>query len=146
LAEALGWQFADADQFHSPASIAKMSQGHPLDKADRLPWIRKIATFLKEWTEQGVNGVIACSALRQEHRLILRGNLGDSLKFVYLKGTFQLFEKRLLQRQGHFMKAGMLQSQIADLEEPETALVVDASESVEHIVSQLITYCRDFTR
>lgn len=133
LAADLGWPFADADAFHSPASRAKMSAGIPLTDADRAPWLDRLAAWIAERLASGQTGVLACSALKQDYRRHLSGGR-DEVLFVYLKADPALLADRLLHRQGHFAKVSLLESQLATLEEPREALVVDAAQTPGEIV------------
>jgi gluconokinase len=135
LAQALNWRFADADQFHPAANIQKMSQGVPLTDADREPWLRAMRNAIVGWIQSGESAVLACSALKQQYREQL--TVGPELKIVYLKGEPDLIRERLSHRQAHFMKAEMLASQFADLEEPADALVIDISRPPDQIVSEI---------
>ena len=138
LAAQLSWEFADGDDFHPLANIAKMSRGIPLTDEDRLPWLKSIRDAMRQWQAQGKNGVIACSALKRSYRELLGiGANGKDVRLVYLKGTCDLLLERLHSRKGHYMKDKMLVSQLADLEEPEDALTVDVSKSPEEIVSEI---------
>lgn len=135
LAEALGWQFADADSFHSAANIHKMSHGIPLTDADREPWLAAMRKQIEQWIRSGVNAVLACSALKQRYREQLC--VGPEVKVVYLKGNSELIYSRLSTRQGHFMRPEMLTSQFADLEEPVDAIVVNISQAPDHVVKDI---------
>ncbi len=135
LASDLGWEFADADEFHSAENVEKMRNGTPLTDADRGPWLEKLRTCIVEWTEGEKNGVLACSALRQVYRDHLRVN--PQVRFVYLKGERDLLSERLLERPGHYMKQPMLQSQLATLEEPRDAVIVNASSTPREIVQEI---------
>src|SRR5580693_2512905 len=74
LADMLHWRFADADAFHSQASIAKMRSGVPLTDADRKPWLNAITTWMDERIATGESAVAGCSALKQRYRdLLLSG-------------------------------------------------------------------------
>jgi gluconokinase len=138
LAAQLSWEFADGDDFHPPANIAKMSQGIPLTDEDRLPWLRSIREAILQWQAQGKNAVIACSALKRSYRELLGiGPNTNDIRLVYLKGSYDLLLERLHSRKGHYMKEQMLASQLADLEEPEDALTMDASRPPEEIVSEI---------
>jgi gluconokinase len=138
LAAQLSWEFADGDDFHPPANIAKMSQGIPLTDEDRLPWLRSIREAILQWQAQGKNAVIACSALKRSYRELLGiGPNANDIRLVYLKGSYDLLLERLHSRKGHYMKERMLASQLADLEEPEDALTMDASRPPEEIVSEI---------
>jgi gluconokinase len=123
LASELRCEFLDGDGLHPPANIHKMTVGIPLTDADRVPWLAAIHARIVESFERGRNLVVACSALKQRYRETLAN--GVSITWVYLKGSEEVIRARLLERQHHFMKAEMLASQFADLEEPTDAIVID---------------------
>ena len=133
LAAQLNWQFADADGFHPPANIEKMSHGIPLNDADRAPWLAAMRKAILEWIAAGKNVVLACSALKSAYRDELRPS--PQVKIVYLKGNYALFAERIRQRHGHFAGEGILAGQFADLEEPDDAITIDAAKSPEEIVA-----------
>lgn len=135
LAKLRGWEFVDADDFHPPANVEKMRHGIPLTDADRRPWLEALHNNIAEWNSERRNVVLACSALKQSYRDQLRA--GAEVKLVYLKGSYELFSRRVLARKGHFAKQDLLASQFADLEEPTDAITVDASESPEEIVEEV---------
>ena len=135
LASQLGWEFADADSFHSPANIEKMAHGVPLNDSDRIPWLNSIRETMEQWSAQQRNVVLACSALKKSYRERLQINSG--VKLVYLKGTYDLLRKRLHSRKGHYATEQLLASQFADLEEPEDAITVDVAYSREEIVAEI---------
>jgi gluconokinase len=135
LSRQLGWEFADADDYHSAANIQKMTNGIPLTDAERAPWLETLRGLIAGWIAEGKNAVLACSALKREYREILR--TGPKVKFVYLKGSPELLHQRLHARVGHFMTEKMLESQLATLEEPHDAIVVDVDRSPEEIVAQI---------
>ena len=135
FAARLNWQFADADTFHPPANIEKMSKGIPLNDADRAPWLAAMRKGILEWIAAGKNVVLACSALKRAYREELRPS--PEVKIVYLKGTYALFAERIHHRHGHFAGEGILSGQFADLEEPENAITVDAAKSPEEIVAEI---------
>ena len=137
LAQSLNWDFSDADDFHPSANIEKMSLGIPLEDADRLPWLLQLQTTIDRWLLENKNVVLACSALKASYREILCRN-EQRIKIVYLKGDFELFAARLKNRENHYMKADLLSSQLDTLEEPEDAIIVDASQPLELIVLQII--------
>lgn len=126
LAEDLGWKFLDADDFHPPANVEKMSQGIPLEDTDRLPWLESLHDLLLHCLERGEHIVVACSALKGSYRKYLLLD-DERVKLVYLKIDHALVLERLRARKGHFMKAEMLDSQFAALEEPEEASHFDIS-------------------
>ncbi|EHC11093.1 gluconate kinase [Fischerella thermalis CCMEE 5273] len=136
LADSLHWEFSDADNFHSPQNIDKMRRGISLDDGDRLPWLQDIQAAIKECLEDNQNVVLACSALKSSYRQYFF--IGDErIKLVYLKGSFDLIQKRLNQRQNHFMSEKLLKSQFDSLEEPADALYVDISAPPEVIVQNI---------
>jgi carbohydrate kinase (thermoresistant glucokinase family) len=134
LADELGWKFADADDFHPPANVAKMSAGTPLDDTDRAPWLAAIRLYIDTRTSAGENAVVTCSALREKHRAVLLRDAPD-VKLVYLRGTREVLWSRISSRQGHFMKPAMLDSQLATLEEPSNALAIDIDQSPAQIIA-----------
>ena len=135
LAKQLGWEFADADDYHSATNVAKMQSGIPLIDADRAPWLERLASLIAGWILNRTNVVLACSALKQAYREKLRVN--DQVRIVYLKASRQLLSRRLLERHGHYMKEQMLESQLATLEEPEDAIIVSESGTPEKIVCDI---------
>ncbi len=142
LAQALDWDFLDADDFHSPENIAKMKSGIPLGDSDRAPWLSKLNELLLATLKKGRHPVLACSALKERYRLRLCRGI-DGLQFIYLKGSCDLIWSRISRRQGHYMKPEMLRSQFAALEEPAEALVVDIRPTPEEIVEQILKTFRD---
>ena len=124
LSTRLGWPLLDADDFHPPANIEKMRAGTPLTDEDRWPWLHRLNILLREKDSNGESALMACSALKQTYRDRLAAGLKD-VRWVYLKGSFELIEARLKARKGHYMKAGLLESQFATLEEPADAITVD---------------------
>jgi len=135
LAGQLGWEFVDADNFHSPANIEKMAHGVPLDDNDRIPWLNSIREAMEQWNAQRRSVVLACSALKKIYRERLQINSG--VKLAYLKGTYDLLRERLHSRRGHYATEQLLASQFADLEEPEDAITVDVAHSPEEIVAEI---------
>lgn len=136
LAKSLGWEFRDADDFHSAANIEKMRMGIPLTDVDRWPWIQKMQGSIDEWLKDDKNVVLACSALKDSYRkLLIRDQ--EKMRIVYLKGSFNLIKKRLQQRQNHYMKTDLLISQFDTLEEPEDGVWVDAEEPLEVIIAEI---------
>jgi gluconokinase len=135
LASQLGWEFADADDYHSAGNVEKMRTGIPLTDADRAPWLETLRALITRWIAAGKNGVLACSALKRTYRENLQ--LSPEVKFVYLKGSPSLLHQRLHSRLGHFMTEQMLASQLAALEEPEHAVIVDVDASPAEIVAKI---------
>ena len=116
LAERLGWDFFDADDFHPPENIAKMAAGIPLNDSDRTPWLVTLSDLLLSTLKAERHPVLACSALKESYReQLLDGKTG--MEVIYLKGSYNLLWARMSGRQGHFMKAEMLKSQFSALED-----------------------------
>ncbi len=137
LAAALGVEYAEGDDFHPAANVAKMSAGTPLDDEDRAPWLDTIAEWLLAHADSG--GVVSCSALKRRYRDRLRA-AAPGLCLVYLEVPRAELERRLTVRTGHFMRARMLDSQLADLEPPsadEPSITVDATGGVDAVVAQI---------
>jgi gluconokinase len=118
LAERLGCEFADADDFHPPENIAKMRAGIPLDDADRAGWLDALGCFLAGRERV----VLACSALKRRYRDRLR-ELGGELRFFVLDVERAVLAGRLEARE-HFMPASLLDSQLAILELGEEVRVI----------------------
>jgi gluconokinase len=135
LASQLGWEFVDGDDYHPAANVEKMRNGIPLTDADRAPWLETLRALIAGWIAAGTNAVLACSALKRAYRESLRA--APEVQVVYLRGTPQLLQQRLRARLGHFMTEPMLESQLAALEEPEHALVVDVGRSPVEIVAEI---------
>lgn len=123
LADAAGWPYLDADDFHPAANVAKMRAGVPLTDDDRRPWLDRLTAEMTAINARGDHAVLGCSALKQAYRDRL-ARAGD-VRIVYLKGDRATIEPRLAARAGHYMPASLLASQLAALEEPANAVVVD---------------------
>lgn len=136
LAAALGWPYCEGDDLHPPANLQKMAAGIPLTDADRLPWLRELRRLIERRLAAREHAVIACSALKGSYREILTGGL-EEVYFVHLTGSPALIRQRLAQRAGHFMKVGMLDSQMATLEPPADAVEVDVAGSPTEIVAEI---------
>jgi gluconokinase len=135
LANRLGWEFADADDFHSAANKDKMHRGTPLTDADRIPWLAAIHEKLVKSGSEQRSIVLGCSALKQSYRELLFHDL--EVRLVYLKGSYELIDERLHDRKGHFADDKILAAQFADLEEPSEAIVVDIAGEPEQIVEEI---------
>jgi gluconokinase len=132
LSAELGWTYYDADDFHPPANVLKMSAGVPLDDADRIPWLEALRRLILDAIERGESAVLACSALKASYREYLLAD--ESVKLIHLQGDYELIQQRLSGRRGHFMNPALLDSQFAALEEPEQDVRVDISQSPAEIV------------
>jgi gluconokinase len=140
LAQRLRVPFADADDFHPPANIAKMTAGHALDDDDRQPWLESIGEWLAEHDEDGA--VVTCSALKRRYRDQLCHH-APRAEFVLLHGTFEVISRRQASRPGHFMPPSLLQSQFDTLEPlapDENGLVIEVDQSVDAIVQAYVDH------
>jgi gluconokinase len=140
LAQRLGWSFEDADKFHPPSNVAKMSAGQPLTDEDRRPWLQAIANEIDRVCKAGEHAVIACSALKRPYREILVHGRHD-VRIIYLQGTQDLIASRLALRKGHFMPPGLLASQFGTLEPPdasENPVTVSIDAPIETIVDDIV--------
>ena len=138
LADELGWRFYEADDFHPRPNIEKMRSGLPLADEDRWPWLNLLREQITRSHAAKESAVLACSALKRAYRERLR--VSDDVKFVFLRGNYGLIERQLRRRRGHFMNPALLQSQFADLEEPEPneeAITIELGRSPEELVEQI---------
>jgi gluconokinase len=138
VAAELGWPFYDGDDFHPPANVDKMAAGFPLTDADRQPWLARLRALIADHLARGEPAVVACSALKRSYRRQLRAGDGGVV-FVYLRGDKERISRRLAGRRDHYMPAGLLASQFADLDEPgpEEAIVVDIEATAAEVLSLL---------
>ena len=133
LAQQLGWSFADADDFHPAANVAKMRAGIPLTDADRAPWLQSLRATIAFWLAAGQSAVLACSALKQAYREQLI--VGPEVKLVFLHADLDLIAERMAARHGHYMNPALLRSQFEALEAPREALSLDAARPVPELVA-----------
>jgi len=139
ISNSLGWDFYDADDFHSPENIAKMTKGEPLDDLDRASWLTSLHDLISSCLQSNRPGVLACSALKKSYRnRLTSGN--DGVQLIYLRGDYELIMSRLAERSDHYMKPELLKSQFEILEEPQDALVVDVSRTVDEILRVVLPY------
>src|SRR5260221_15857 len=136
VAAGLGWGVPGGDGFYPRANVEKMRNGIPLTDADRAPWLETLRALIAGWIAAGKNVVLACSALKRAYRESLR--VGPEVQVVYLRGTSQVLQQRLRARVGHFMTERMLEGQLAALEEPEDAAVVDVDRAPARIVAEIL--------
>jgi gluconokinase len=140
LAEQFGWRFYEGDDFHPRANIEKMRRGLPLVDEDRWPWLNLLREQITRSLSAKENAVLACSALKRAYRERLR--ISDDVKFVFLRGNYALIERQLRRRRGHFMNPALLQSQFADLEEPEPdedAITIELGRTPQELVIEIKT-------
>jgi gluconokinase len=131
----LGVRFRDADGFHPPANIAKMSAGVALNDDDRWPWLDAIGKAIHDAQPDSI--IVACSALKRIYRDRIAKAAGRPVQFVFLDGSVDTLRQRIGSRRGHFMPASLLDSQLATLERPspdEKAVTV----SIEPPVAQVV--------
>jgi len=137
LAAKLGWPFYDGDNFHPEKNVEKMRAGIALTDEDRKLWLEKLHANIQHWLRDRQNTILACSALKQAYRDIL-GVDQNTVRTVYLKGSYELLRKRIEERQHPYMDKNLLRSQLDTLEEPKDGLTVDISATPETIVSTII--------
>lgn len=140
LAERLGVSYAEADDFHPPANIAKMAAGQPLDDDDRRPWLTAIAGWIRDRGRAGEGGVVSCSALKRRYRDVLC-EAGAPVWFLHLTVERELVGERVAARSDHFMPVSLVDSQFQALEplQPdEPGVAVDASATPEEIVREAV--------
>lgn len=137
LAEALEIPFFDGDHYHPPANVEKMAAKTPLTDEDRHGWLLALNALALQNREKGA--VIVCSALKKAYREILSKGLENQIVYVFLRGSFELIQRRLEMRKGHFMPPSLLQSQFETLEPPKNAVVVSIDRSPEVIVKDILS-------
>ena len=140
LAERLGWEFAEGDDFHPRANVEKMAAGHPLDDDDRWPWLRTIGGWIDQREATGRSVVVTCSALKRSYRDLLRQGR-PSVWFAHVTADAELIRERMERRTGHYMPASLLDSQLATLQplepdEPGTA--VSGAGTAGEVVDELL--------
>jgi gluconokinase len=142
LAGRLNWPFADADEFHPAANVAKMHAGIPLTDEDRRPWLRAIAAWMDERVAAGESAVVTCSALKRAYReLLLDGR--PSAWLVFLSVDRDRLRRRLAIRHGHFFPRQLLDSQLGTVEIPtpdsERVIVITEEDGPAQTVKQIIS-------
>jgi gluconokinase len=136
LADRLGWTFADADDYHPSANREKMSRGEALSDEDRQPWLERLHDVIEGHVLEDKPIVLACSALKEKYRDILVGDL-EGVALVFLRGDAQLIAERMRQRE-HFMPVSLLETQLATLEPPTNAIIVDIAQPVDTMLKQVV--------
>ncbi|TDQ59759.1 gluconate kinase (SKI family) [Mesocricetibacter intestinalis] len=140
IAEKLGLKLIDGDDLHPRANIIKMASGQPLNDEDRAPWLERIRDAAFSLEQKSEKGIIICSALKKKYRDQIRE--GNDVKFIFLKGDFDLVLARMQKRQGHYMKADMLRSQFATLEIPQAeetdVYAVDIDAGFDEVVARCV--------
>lgn len=138
LASRLAVEFSDGDAFHPAANIKKMSDGIPLTDEDRYGWLAALNARARQCIGNGRSLVIACSALKESYRQLLASGIEDSVEWIYLKGDLTTLQNRMKNRKGHFMPPELLPSQMATLEQPTRAVVIDIAEAPETIINNIV--------
>jgi carbohydrate kinase (thermoresistant glucokinase family) len=141
LAQTLGVDFVEGDDYHSRENVERMAVGIPLTDLDRADWLSALANRIRLARDSGTGVVLTCSALKRSYRDILRSGAPD-LQFIFLDGSRSVIAERLNERRGHFMPPSLLDSQLATLEKPspdENAWTFDVSESAQEIVDDIVT-------
>jgi gluconokinase len=144
LATALGIAYAEGDDDHPPANVAKMASGTALTDVDRRDWLLLLQTRIAQAAAHDSGLVLSCSSLKRRYRDLLRA--GDpALMFVHLHGERALIARRMRERPGHFMPPALLESQLRDLEplqEDEAGIVLDIANSPERLIEEIMRRCR----
>jgi gluconokinase len=143
VSKQLGLPFFEGDSFHPQANIDKMSSGIPLTDADRVPWIDALTDGVNQRPEPKRDAIVACSALSRFVRHRIRERMHEPVEFILLHADAQLIEERLSHRPKHYMKSGMLNSQLAALQMPSTAFTVDVSNPLDQVVSEVIRHIQE---
>lgn len=145
LADATGWIFAEGDDYHSAANKAKMHANVPLTDDDRRPWLDALHAVMADWHAKGQSGILTCSALKVSYRAHLVEGLPET-RFIWLDPPRSVLAERVTHRQGHFMPAGLLDSQLATLEPPvagENVLRLDGSQSTEDELAAILSFLKN---
>ena len=139
LTEKLGWSFFDGDDFHPKKNVEKMRAGVALTDEDRKLWLKKLHANIQHWLRDKQNSILACSALKQAYRDTL-GVDQNTVRTVYLKGSYELLRKRIEGRKHPYMDKNLLRNQLDNLEEPKDGLTVDISTTPEIVVSTIMNH------
>lgn len=142
VAGELALTFLEGDDFHPQRNVQKMAGGTPLTDEDRAPWIDALVTAINS-RQPRRDALVACSALTNFVRDRLRAGVTEPLHFILLTADPEIIQQRLTNRGQHFMKAGMLGSQLAGLEWPAGAIVIDVSGSIETVVADVASCIRE---
>lgn len=137
LARRLTLAFVEGDDYHDAESVARMRAGTPLDDAARGPWLDRLNGVLR-FAARHEGAVVTCSALTAAYRRRLTAGV-DGVRFVFLDADENLLRRRLADRHGHFAGAALLPSQLATLEPPADAIVVDAAAPPDTLVDEVLT-------
>ena len=136
LADALGCEFLDADEFHPPENVAKMAAAIALTDADRWPWLDRLNGELRVRESCGRSVVLACSALKEIYRARLMKDISNA-RLVHLRGSIEFIRARMATRKHKYMPAALLESQFDTLEPPKDVFEIDAALAVPEAVKQV---------
>lgn len=114
-----------------------MRSGAPLNDEDRAAWLAAMREVIDAALRTQQSFVLACSALKQAYRERLQAD-ARAVRFVFLKGSFELIAQRMQGRKGHFMPPQLLRSQFETLEEPQDVLTLDIALPPKNIVAEII--------
>jgi gluconokinase len=142
VAAELGLTFIEGDNFHPQHNVKKMAAGTPLTDEDRAPWIDALVVGINTRRPRH-DAIVACSALSKFVRDRLRAGVVEPMQFILLDADPEIVQQRLSKRPQHFMKAGMLGSQLAALQRPDDAIVVDVSRSLEEVCADVAHYVKN---
>jgi gluconokinase len=143
LAERTGALFVDADDYHPAANKQKMAAGIPLTDEDRAPWLETLNGLLRGWFAEGKSGVLACSALKAAYRdTLAHGMPQGGVRFCLLEVSRAVLERRLAERHHEYMSPKLLDSQIATLEAPTDAVVVENDRPEDEVVTEIVQKMR----
>ena len=135
LASKLKLPFYDGDDFHPESNVDKMKNNIALTDEDRTPWLENLAMEIEKWYETS-GAILACSALKESYRIILSSH-SKQIEWVFLSGNFETILKRMQQREDHFMKSDLLQSQFNTLEIPSYGLHINITKDIARIVNDI---------
>jgi gluconokinase len=137
LSEALQWEYVEGDALHTSGNIAKMAGGTSLTDEDRHPWLQALGKVIAAAVGANADLVVAASLLRRDYRTTVLAAYERQVKLVYLRASAALLRERLTTRTAHFAGPALLDSQLALLDEPTNALVLDASEPPDRLVQAI---------
>ena len=120
-----------------------MAAGHPLDDVDRQPWLETLNGLLRSWHQDAASGVLACSALKESYRGTLATGMPEgTVTFCLLDIPREILETRLAERHHEFMNAKLLDSQLATLELPKDALIIENDRTPDEVVAEILKKIR----
>jgi|APSaa5957512622_1039677.scaffolds.fasta_scaffold98487_2 gluconokinase len=139
LADRLGCEFVEGDDFHADKNITKMAKGQSLRDEDRLPWLHKLNKLLVEFSNKNEQVIMSCSALKKSCRTILKKDVRGFI-LIFLSGKYEIIQERIDNRKDHFMTSALLKSQFDSLEIPTTeeTIVVSIDDPLEIIVINIM--------